>query len=533
MDEKRVQIFGNQLGYLPDDVKKIIIKNITKKEFSVYCEEESVYTGITDGPFLNLIAGEEDSVADVSAIRKPGIYTLKMEGITEVFIFSVDEAVYEELIEKTVRFFYLQRCGCRLPKILAGDFAHESCHGSMARIYGTNQYIRANGGWHDAGDYGRYIVAAAVTVADLLLSYDANPKMFARDFRLPETSTSMPGYLSEIKYELEWMLRMQDMKTGKVYHKVTCENFCGFCMPEDEKEELVVSPESVTATATFSAVMAMAMEYFMPYDETFAKSCIKASIKAYDAMKGMFIPGGFHNPKGIVTGEYGDTQDIDERYWAAAQLYKATGEENYRRDFENYAVRKIYHGYGWEEVGTFGNIAYLTTQKYATDITLKDKIKQEIIAIADDLMMVSEADPYETTLKENEYCWGSNMYVAENGNHLCDAYNLTGDNKYLSKAKEQFHYLLGKNPTGYSYVTGFGQKTPENPHHRPSAAVKKAMEGMLVGGPDSRLQDSAAQEYCSTKAAPNCYVDNLESYSTNEVSIYWNSALIYLMAVIM
>ena len=59
-----------------------------------------------------------------------------------------------------------------------------------------------------------------------------------------------------------------------------------------------------------------------------------ASRRAYEALQNMNIPGGFKNPEEIVTGEYGDPCDEDERYWAAAELYKTFGDEKYRRDFE-------------------------------------------------------------------------------------------------------------------------------------------------------------------------------------------------------
>ena len=112
---------------------------------------------------------------------------------------------------------------------------------------------------------------------------------------------------------------------------------------------------------------------------------------------------------------------------------------------------------------------------------------------------------------------------------LLMANQLTPDEKYVTAARCQLDYLLGTNTNSYCFVTGFGTLSPENPHHRPSQAVGEAMSGMLVGGPDSDLEDPYAQATLSENANAACYVDNVQSYSCNEVTIYWNSPLVYLL----
>ena len=149
---------------------------------------------------------------------------------------------------------------------------------------------------------------------------------------------------------------------------------------------------------------------------------------------------------------------------------------------------------------------------------------------ADALMQKCNANSYEISFDENDYIWGSNMYIAENGSHLFDAYKITGEEKYLVAAKEHVHYIFGKNSCNVCFITGFGTNQVLNPHHRPSAATKQAMPGMLIGGPDSGLHDPDAVRDCMGLAPAKCYTDKLLSYSTNEVTIYWNSALLMLMA---
>ena len=122
------------------------------------------------------------------------------------------------------------------------------------------------------------------------------------------------------------------------------------------------------------------------------------------------------------------------------------------------------------------------------------------------------------------------MAVANNGITLLMAERLTGDTRYRTLAKKQLDYLLGCNGLGYCFVSGFGTVSPEHPHHRPSLAAEEVMPGMLAGGPNSSLEDPYARGVLAGRAPALCYVDNAQSYSTNEVAIYWNSPLVWLIS---
>jgi endoglucanase len=527
------QIIADQIGYRINDRKIAILREKSSAKFVIKDanSKKEVFKGKLQGPCQNKQAGETNYIADFSEFTIPGKYVVGADGIKDSYPFVIGDDIYENVISSMLRFFYLQRCGIKLPEKYAGQFKHECCHDSPAYLYGTNDTIDVRGGWHDAGDYGRYIVAAAVTVADLLIAYENNPLEFGKNLNISGSSSIVPDLLNEVRYELEWMLKMQNPNTGVVYHKVTCENFPDLpILPEEEKEKLVVCAPSITATADFAAVMAMATGFYMDYDELFAKRCVRASIKAYDAMKGMFMPGGFKNPKGIVTGEYSDTQDADERFWAAAELYKLTGEKCYHDDIQRLLKKGIMHGYGWEDVGSFGNRAYLTTTKYHVDEELLSTIKDGIVSYGKMLMEIAQNDCYAFSLLEYE--WGSNMYVANNAYHMFDAYQLTGEVEFLDYAKEQIHYLLGKNANAVCFVTGFGSLSPKYPHHRPSIAIHTAMPGMLVGGPDEGYHDPCVEEQAKDNPPAKVYVDHMDSYSTNEVTIYWNSAILLAMSII-
>jgi endoglucanase len=102
---------------------------------------------------------------------------------------------------------------------------------------------------------------------------------------------------------------------------------------------------------------------------------------------------------------------------------------------------------------------------------------------------------------------------------------------YIEAALEHFHYLLGRNPLSQSYITGFGSQASKNPHHRPSVAKGSAVPGMVVGGPCMNVnRDPAINAHCPDAPPAKRYVDHNESFASNEVAIYWNSPVYFVMA---
>ncbi len=518
-------ILTNQVGYMPDSTKTAVFRDVTDEtEFSVLNADthETVYTGTLTGGTLNSSANETDYYGDFSDVIEPGKYYITCGALDDSYTFEIADNVYDDLFDSTVRMLYYQRCGC---EVSADVFSHPACHTSEAVVYGTSETIDVTGGWHDAGDYGRYIVAAAKAVADLLYAYDVNPDIHTDSVGIPESGNGVPDILDEVRYELEWMLKMQ-AESGGVYHKVTCENFPGYIMPQYERDTLIVTPISTTATADFCASMAMAYEFYYDIDKAFAEKCLAAAEKAWD-----FLQANpnliFDNPEDITTGEYGDSSDLDERYWATAQMYRATKNEEYLTALEQATVKT---GLDWSTVGSYGLIAILTMDDIDTESTSYTRAYNALITQAKTALKNTSKSGYGISV--TTFNWGSNMTIANSGITLSIAAEITGDDTYAEAAETALHYLLGRNPNGVCYVSGYGTVSPQNPHHRPSMAAGQAMPGMLAGGVNENLEDSAAKAYLATTPDAKCYVDHSESYSTNEITIYWNSPLTYLMSLI-
>ena len=518
----------NQVGYLPNAVKVAVMNGdaITDKALVVDCATgKAVYEGAVAAASMNKSTGRNEARFDFSSVTAPGTYKI-VAGDKESFEFKIGADVYDEAFKASLRMFYLQRCGMELTSDLAGDYAHPACHTEKATVFGTSEKIDVSGGWHDAGDYGRYVVSGAKAAADLMLAYKLYPNAFDDALNIPESGNGVPDVIDEVRYELDWLFKMQNSEGG-VYHKVTCANFPGFVMPEEETEELIVTPVSTTATADFAAVMAMASVVFAEFDMPYSQRCLDAATRATNYLESHKGVEGTKNPDGIVTGEYPDDKDIDERIWAYAELYKATGEAVYDEEFSKLmqSGASCAADLGWQGVSAYAGYAYLSAP---TKGKFYDAVLASFMGGIADVEATASTDSYNSSLKE--YPWGSNMTIANNGMYVLLYDKIAGYAKGDEIARQQLNYLLGTNGTGYCFLTGFGTLSPTAPHHRPSQAKKAAVPGMVAGGPNQNLEDPYAQNVLADTAPALCYADSDQAYSLNEVTIYWNSPVVFLFA---
>ncbi|OKP90554.1 glycoside hydrolase [Paenibacillus helianthi] len=526
----------NQIGYATEGAK-IAIFSGEAHGFRVINEETGamVYTGKSGKAIVDKPSGAIVHVADFSGVRTAGRYHLEGDDGNVSASFVIGDKPYGELQQGLLKAFYYYRCGVELTGEFAGPWAHGACHTAEGIVYGQPELtLDSCGGWHDAGDYGKYSGPGAKAIADLLLAYELYPTAFAVSIPLPESDGKTPDVLLECKVELDWLFKMQEPGTGGVYHKLTTLNFPGLdVMPEEDNAELYFSPVSATATGDFAGVMAMAARVYEPYDQGYARQCLTAAEAAWSWLQQHPEAPGFMNPPGISTGEYGDDTDQDERYWAAAELYRTTGEAVYHEAVQALAQLSFpKYSLGWADMGGYGTLTYLLTGESATEKGLYTSLKQGLLAEADRLVRQSREDGYRISLLEEDYIWGSNMLVLNNAMLLLAAEHFSGETAYAACALDHLHYLMGRNVLDISYVTGFGDRPVMHPHHRPSVGdgVADPVPGLVSGGPDRGLHDEYVAEHLQGKPAAQCFADHDLSYSTNEVTIYWNSPAVFVTA---
>ncbi|NLC93820.1 MAG: hypothetical protein GX677_10270 [Treponema sp.] len=513
--KKEKPIFVNQIGFKPKAPKSAFIsESIVKDDLVFYIvnfDDKVVYKNTLQKPKEDRLVGEKIYEANFSDFTEEGVYRILCNNVKS-YSFKINYNCYDDLLFSVYNFFKISRCG---EEIKEGDFARPACHTASALIYGTNEHKAVKGGWHDAGDYGRYIVNAAKAVMDMLLSYNEYKAKFSQ-FNL----------LKEIQFELEWMLQMQ-REDGAVYHKISCYHFCGFINPQDEKDEIVISPISTTATADFAGTLAYASLIFKEKDEKFAEKLLEASVKAQNYLDN-HVDELYKNPPAITTGEYGDDNATDERYFALCSLFVATEESDYLLKAKE--LKKSVKDYiGWGNFGGYGTEILLKNKDLVDDKDFISTLQTEIISLADEIVSVAENSP--VAYSEKRVYWGCNGGICDNSHILFIANSIEKKDIYLEIAQKQLSYLLGCNPISICYVTGNGEYCSEHTHHRPSVATGKEMKGMLSGGPTEFLIDDILKKTYSEKNVPPLkrFLDDERSYSSNEIAINWNSGIGYLI----
>lgn len=568
--------FLNQVGYRVDDKKvaTVIAGNSQGREpttvFRLDSEADSqtVFRGMVSGAMEDSASGDRVVIADFSSFQIPGRYRLVIEEGREgkrgreSQPFSLGSDVYHEPLRLVMRSYYGQRCGCAVD--LGGGYSHPACHaeGAFHPTSGRSGSIPNHGGWHDAGDYGRYITNSGVTCGTLLWAWELYPQTLGNlSLGIPESGGKLPDYLAEIRWNLEWMLQMQD-EDGGVWHKQTSEAFCPFVAPQDDQLTSYVigtgaSPfKSTCATADLAAVMAIAARCYREFDSGFADRTLSAARRAWRwATANPDVP--FDNPKTITTGSYADIHCNDEILWASAELWRTTGDALYEQAYlsaaEDLPPEHTLHAPSWSNVASMAHWTYvmanrkasrlaasgLTNAKGTTPDQIKSRIHKATTEAARERVARYKASGYGNTLERTDYVWGSNSVAANQSFLLLIARHLDpeADRNALAHAEMfeaamgNLHYLLGRNCFGVSWVTQVGANSFQNPHHRPSAAdaIVAPWPGLLSGGPNANPSDPVAGKL--PKMAPmRMWIDDQGAYSVNEIAINWNAPLVFLLA---
>lgn len=545
-DGKSVQIKVDQVGYLPDGPKVALVSaQASTFEVKNAKDNSTAFSGKLSGMSQDADTGDSVQIADFSKLKRSGTYYLDVPGVGRSWTFAIGPDIFSRTYYLAMRGFYGQRCGTAVD--LGPEFpgySHPACHlkGEFHASSGKQGERDNVGGWHDAGDYGRYVVNSGISTGTVLWTWEIfGPKLKKINLHIPESGNGTPDILNEARWNLEWMLKMQD-DDGGVWHKQTSEHFADFVMPEDDhlpSEVIGTGQEpykSTCATADLAAVAAIAARVYAPFDQKFASQNLEAAHKAWTWTE-KYPNVTFKNPPGIGTGEYGDSSCSDERLWAAAELWRTTGDKTY-----NDYVVKQYPDFrstlekpapeGWSDVAAMGLWTYALGSRKGSDATIVADIRTRTSQAAKAIVESTGKNPYRVSLRTSDYVWGSNGVAASYGVELLVANLLTPDPNFVDAALDNLHYLLGRNTFSLSWVTQVGENPYRHPHHRPSAADKneEPWPGLLSGGPNAGRQDNVLQRLPAGLPPAKVYADNTGSYASNEIAINWQASLVFLLA---
>jgi endoglucanase len=515
----------NTVGYLPDLAKNATVVGTDQKveEFAVVTlpSGEVAYSAPLSAARRHADSGEEVRTADFSDFKAPGRYVLRVQGLPDSPPFRIDAGIYNASLRLIMLGFYGQRCGVPV-RLEHNGVVYEkgACHlkdGFLDHYDPAHagEIKDGTGGWHDAGDYGKYTVNAAFSTGILLAAWERyGDKLAKLDLTIPEADGPLPDFLAEVKFNIDWLLKMQ-FPDGRVSHKLTRTNFAPMIMPTEDQEKRYFVPWGTDATACFAAAAAKAARVFRPFDPEYADRCLKASTKALEALRGHWMDVQ-PDQSAFRTGGYVRPARSD-RIWALLEYWETTGDATTARLLDRFLNLDDYLvdvDWDWGEGQNLGLYVYLLSKRERNP-ALVDQLRQDLLDAADRIARNHDRHGYGRGLRS--YYWGCNGSVARLSLTLLLAHHLTGDRRYLDVVVDQLAYLYGRNPYGRSFVTGEGHNPPRFPHHRPSEAdgIEEPWPGHLVGGGHPGELD---------------WKDVMESAATNENAINWDASLAYALA---
>ncbi len=545
------QIVLNQAGFLTEGIKTAVIINAPGAgTFYILSKtgHDTLYKGTTGKAIQSKYSSANTKILRFDSFKQPGEYMLYVPGTGLSYPFKIGNNVFDNVAKASLKGFYYQRASMPLQERYAGIWAREEGHPDTAVFVHpsaasatrpANTIISTPGGWYDAGDYNKYIVNSGITMGTLMSAYEDFPVYFdALYTNIPESKNGIPDILNEVLYNLRWMLTMQDNSDGGVYHKCTNANFDAMIMPGAATAKRFVVQKGTAAALDFAAVMAQASRICKKFSKALpglSDSCSKAAKLAWqwaitnpsvaynqNEMNKKFAPP-------VVTGDYGDRNFEDEFFWAACELFIITKDKSYLPFIEKGAAVAATLP-SWGNVGMLGCYTLLRFKsKLPAGInTLLSATAKKITNFADEMVLNGGNKAFATIIgqSEKDFIWGSNAVAMNESILLINAYLITQNKKYLNPALSNADYVLGRNATGYCFVTGIGSKPVMHPHHRPSVAdhITDPVPGLMAGGPNPGRQDKCF--YANTEIETS-YTDDDCAYASNEIAINWNAPLVY------
>lgn len=475
-------------------------------------------------------SGERVFIADFSSLKQTGTYylTVNVSGINNSPKFTIGNDIYKPLLTDALRYFYYQRASINLtspycPDYPRSDKTPDDFTATFKSDPSSANTIDESKGWYDAGDTGKYITSGAGAVSNLFWAYELYPGVFTdNQNNIPESGNGVPDILDEARWELEWMLKMQDTASGGFYTRIaTADDGTTRTIRDTDGTTAKIKPTNDTAYA--AAVLAHASLLYAKYDATFAQKCLNAAKSAWTYLE--------NNPNNIKAPDtpYSSDSDSPARLWAAGVLYRATGDAKYNNYFtSNYtnasSVLDNTTGDGaWDWNSGFFSYMKAGNRNSTVESWYRDKFTKWTTNKVERY----KSSPWGNIVINGNYYWGSTSIVlgvpmeALIGSAILG----TSTDDINKMARAAFNWVLGANPMRKSFVSGYGDDCIKEIFGTWSEdGLAGIPKGIIPGGPN-RYQGTGLSIFPA-----KCYLESAAEFTTNEHTIGWNSILSFITA---
>lgn len=524
----------NQLGFKPHSEKHAFVSGYSeslaaqegdKFELVDKTAGETVFTGqfTTVSEFDEKYSGDRILCADFSDFSDEGRYFLRAEGLENSPSFEISESVYDDLLINTMRYYYYQRANTEITEEYGGKYprSDKTPNDFEAPLsYDRDVKIDVSGGWYDAGDIGKYVSPGATAANTLLWTYLMFPECFSDgQNNIPESGNGIPDILDEVRYELDWLLKMQD-ESGGFYIKVKSKN------ENDDSDDRTVwvgdGDKCITnSTADCTAVCAFASKIFREFAPDYADKLLNAANRGWAYIK--------ENPDVYTQTNYSGENNSSAAFWASACVYYASEDESahkwFLENFDKY-TSSLGSSANCHSVGNMGIYGYFTY------LLCENRDEEKVSEISElfggwkrSVFGRYNANPWRIAMYEWSFWWGSFNMVLGNAQDMYIGCCLLGLDKEDAEkvSRDAVNFITGANAVSKCFITGMGENpikcTFSNIYYGDSPDGVPA--GYMPGGVNS--YDGAIISRFPLK----CYYDSANDWVTNENAIYWNAVMVF------
>ncbi|GEM_PF-874165 len=516
----------NQIGYATNDTKIALIQTSNDLENQYFYIVD--YRASNNIQFSNSIPWTRNNwgirypylfAGDFSAFSEEGMYRVRLQdgSMSAPFTIGAYQA-YSNVIDAMLDFYQAQRCGDAQPYI------HGICHTND-----RHAVIDAEGGWHDAGDYIKFVITTSFTVLELMLAYDyAVTYGYAAVLQDSDPANGIPDILDQTRIGLEWLLKMTE---NGYYYQVGVEaDHSVWRLPEGDDispppgvslPRVVHSGFGANLIGRTTGALAIAARSYNSYDASFADACLNRAGTLF-ADRTNYYYCQHSRPSNF----YFEESFKDDLTVGAVELYLTTGSNIYQSIADGYVQQiEAEQWFTWDAIHP---IAF--AECYRAGIQ-QVHCKKHMIRDLSDFKSISDNGGFYLGTSTT---WGT-FTLAMCTAQLAIMYELiTGSDYYYSASLAQRDYLLGRNQWGVCFITDVGQHSPLHPAHPTADILGTVYRGAVVGGPVSRTQWEMwlPAQFRALALADDAYAkfqermvwfDHKEDYVCNEPAIDYNA----------
>jgi hypothetical protein len=523
LQKESIFIRINQLGFLPNDIKTGVIfseENLEGVKFSVIDQKNQIPVYRST---LSQKLGSDKNYhyfrIDFSEVDSPGKYYIDIIG-KHSYDFIISNDIYNDIVDSLLLFFKVQRCGFTDP------FLHDVCHffdATSLIVDGERieKRVDVSGGWHDAGDYIKFLNTTAYTTYTLLFTYIFDSTKFESD----RDDNKIPDILDEAKIGLDWLLKLiykgerliiqvQDLRDHEQEWRKPEEDTL-----VDDRPAFVGSGKNLIGIYTATMALAYRLWKDFPGYSQFANRCLKVAENLYqihNEIPDLDISG---------TGAYQDSHYLGKLALGSVELYLATGKDKYLQNAKIFATKaKSDYWWSWGDIN-----AYAHYHLARIDPQFKFFIYRNL--------------KYFNELKEKHFggeavvdSWGSNNVNLGVALQAILWKDLTGENTFEGLATSQRDFLLGKNQWGISFVYNIGTHFSQYFHSQVAYFNNGYLPGAVAAGPIGmeKLKNYAipyekSDPFFHFQTDSSVYRDDRMDYITNEPTITANATAVFVM----